>query len=318
MARARNIKPSFYKNEFLAECEPMARLLFIGLWTLADRDGRLENRPMRIKAELFPYENCDMVSLLKQLADKGFVRAYEAGDKRVLEIPKFREHQRCHPEERSEGFLPPPNGGKPESPALEPGNPTTEPGSFPAFPGNVVAQAESAVFPEENAKPGSPTMEPGRPTMEPGSFPANCAFFPLPSSLFPFPSTGSAPSKTAPRPGSEPPHSIRWSVERGWEGITDADRAEWATAYPAADLAVEIAKATQWLKANPKKAKKSNWRAWLTTVWLNRCQDKGGTHREPGRRPDERGPPQAFSGDVAARFEATRKKLDQQLKGAST
>jgi hypothetical protein len=54
MARTRSIKPSFFKNEFLAECEPMARLLFIGLWTLADSQGRMEFRPMRIRAELFP------------------------------------------------------------------------------------------------------------------------------------------------------------------------------------------------------------------------------------------------------------------------
>lgn len=288
MARARSIKPSFYKNEHLAECEPMARLLFIGLWTLADRDGRLENRPMRIKAELFPYENCDMASLLKQLADKGFVRAYEAGDKRVLEIPKFREHQRCHPEERSEGFLPPPNGEKPGSPAREPGNPTTEPGSFPAFPGDVAAPDESAVFPGENAKPGSPTMEPGSPTTEPGSFPAICASFLLPSSSFPLPFSSCAPSSPAPRAGSEPADSVRWSASAGWEGISDSDLAEWAAAYPAADIPVELARATQWLKANPKKAKKSNWRKWLTTSWLNNCQDRGGTHREAAKRPDDR------------------------------
>ena len=107
MARTRSIKPSFFKNEFLAECEPMARLLFVGLWTLANRDGRLELRPMRIKAELFPYENCDIMGLLKQLADRGFVRAYESGDVRVLEITKFGEHQRCHPDERAEGLPPP-------------------------------------------------------------------------------------------------------------------------------------------------------------------------------------------------------------------
>jgi hypothetical protein len=288
MARARSIKPSFYKNEHLAECEPMARLLFIGLWTLADRDGRLENRPMRIKAELFPYENCDMASLLKQLADKGFVRAYEAGDKRVLEIPKFREHQRCHPEERSEGFPAPPNGEKPGSPAREPGNPTTEPGNFPAFPGEVVAQVENAVFPEENQKPGNPTMEPGSPSMEPGSFPSKCASFLLPSSSFPLPSSSCAPSSPAPRAGSEPTHAVRWSASAGWEGITDSDLAEWAAAYPAADIPVELARATLWLKANPKKAKKSNWRKWLTTSWLNSCQDRGGTHRERGVKPDGR------------------------------
>ena len=255
MARTRSIKPSFFKNEYLAECEPMARLLFIGLWTLADSQGRMEFRPLRIKAELFPYENCDILGLLKQLADKGFVRAYESGDVRVLEIPTFGDHQRCHPDERDEG-LPPPD-----------------------------ELAETIVFPERNAKPGNPTLEPGNP-------PASCAFNPSTSN----PSTSNpldAPS-TPKRRCSKPADPLRWSAESGWEGITDADRAEWSQAYPAADLPVELAKATQWLKANPKKARKSNWRRWLTTVWLSKCQDRGGTHREPGRRPDDKPPPKVW------------------------
>ena len=54
--RARNIKPGFFKNDTLAELEFAARLLFIGLWGLADRAGRLEDRPKKIKAEVFPYD----------------------------------------------------------------------------------------------------------------------------------------------------------------------------------------------------------------------------------------------------------------------
>ncbi len=253
MARTRSIKPSFFKNEYLAECEPMARLLFVGLWTLADSQGRMEFRPLRIKAELFPYDNCDILGLLKQLADRGFVRAYESGDVKVLEIPTFGEHQRCHPDERDEG-LPPPD-----------------------------ESAETIVFPGQNAKPGNPTLEPGNP-------PASCAFNPL----ILLPSSSAAPSTPQRRRCSKPADPLRWSAESGWEGITDADRAEWSQAYPAADLPVELAKATQWLKANPKKARKSNWRRWLTTVWLSKCQDKGGTHREPGRRPDDKPPPKVW------------------------
>ena len=256
MARTRSIKPSFFKNEYLAECEPMARLLFVGLWTLADSQGRMEFRPLRIKAELFPYDNCDILGLLKQLADRGFVRAYESGDVKVLEIPTFGEHQRCHPDERDEGFPP------------------------------ADESAETIVFPERNAKPGNTALEPGNP-------PASCAFNPL----ILLPSTSSpldAPSTPQRRRCSKPADPLRWSAESGWEGITDADRAEWSQAYPAADLPVELAKANQWLKANPKKARKSNWRRWLTTVWLSKCQDKGGTHREPGRRPDDKPPPKVW------------------------
>ena len=54
MARARNIKPGLFSNEVIAELPAFDRLLFIGLWCLADREGRLEDRPKRIKMELFP------------------------------------------------------------------------------------------------------------------------------------------------------------------------------------------------------------------------------------------------------------------------
>ncbi len=38
------IKPGFFANDDLAECEPLARLLFIGLWTIADSRGVLEHK----------------------------------------------------------------------------------------------------------------------------------------------------------------------------------------------------------------------------------------------------------------------------------
>jgi hypothetical protein len=86
---------------------------------------------------------------------------------------------------------------------------------------------------------------------------------------------------------------ISWDASAGWQGITDEDRAEWATAYPGASLETELAKATAWLKANSAKAGKRNWRLFVVR-WLARCQDRGGTNREPGRRPDEKPPPQVW------------------------
>ena len=79
---------------------------------------------------------------------------------------------------------------------------------------------------------------------------------------------------------------VSWTSADGWQGITDADRQEWATAFPGAVLAQELAKAAAWLKANPKRAGRRNWRRFLVG-WLQRCQDKGGTNREPGRRPED-------------------------------
>jgi hypothetical protein len=101
MARARNIKPSFFKNELLGEAEPLLGLLFISLWTLADKAGRLEDRPLRIKAETFPYrENIDINSYLTQLLSLGFIERYEANGIKVIEIVNFTKHQTPHSTEK--------------------------------------------------------------------------------------------------------------------------------------------------------------------------------------------------------------------------
>ena len=104
MPRARNIKPGFFANEDLAEIDPIGRLLFIGLWTLADRDGRLEDRPKRIKGELFPYDNCDINALLDDLQKYGFILRYEVEGGKYIQIVNFSKHQNPHPKEPSKDF----------------------------------------------------------------------------------------------------------------------------------------------------------------------------------------------------------------------
>lgn len=107
MARARNIKPGFFKNEELAECSVWARLLFAGLWTLADRDGRLEDRPKRIKGELFAFDSIEVAPLLDELATHGFIYRYQCAGTAVLQILKFKKHQNPHHREPGSAFASP-------------------------------------------------------------------------------------------------------------------------------------------------------------------------------------------------------------------
>lgn len=97
--RARNIKPGFFKNEDLAEIDPMGRLLFIGLWMMADREGRLEDRPRRIKMEVFPGNNCDVDALLDDLQGRGFIIRYEVDGDKFIQVCNFSKHQHPHVKE---------------------------------------------------------------------------------------------------------------------------------------------------------------------------------------------------------------------------
>lgn len=107
MARARNIKPGFFTNDLLAELSPLCRLLFIGLWTLADREGRLEDRPKRIKAELLPYDDCNADLMLSELDKAGFVLRYDVDGSRYIQIVNFEKHQNPHVKEQ-ESTIPAP------------------------------------------------------------------------------------------------------------------------------------------------------------------------------------------------------------------
>jgi len=99
MARSRNIKPGLYQNEELACCSFAARYLFPGLWMLADREGRLEDRPMRIKGQLLPYDalSVDAVeSLLNELDEHGLILRYEKSEKQYIQVVNFQKHQTPH------------------------------------------------------------------------------------------------------------------------------------------------------------------------------------------------------------------------------
>ena len=107
MARSRNIKPGFFSNDLLAEIDPLGRLLFAGLWTLADREGRLECRVKRIKAAVLPYDDADVDVLLADLQQRGFVVRYEVGENEFIQVLNFTKHQTPHHKEPASTILAP-------------------------------------------------------------------------------------------------------------------------------------------------------------------------------------------------------------------
>lgn len=156
--RIRTIKPGFWLHEGLAALSPMHRLLFIGLWQLADKEGRMACRPGRIRAALFPYDKAiDLEELIRDLEDAGLVQLYadpEDLEDSLLAIPGFGEHQRPHPKEPKSSLPPPPSREK-KRPAVK---------RFSTIPSSPVGREgkgrEGDLGSLENRPPAGPPLPP--------------------------------------------------------------------------------------------------------------------------------------------------------------
>lgn len=95
--RIRSIKPELFKDQKLQRRTRDERLLFIGLFSHADDDGRIEGDVALIRSVVFP---CDDLSLakvdkwLQNLADQGFIRRYTVAGQPFIDLPKWSSHQR--------------------------------------------------------------------------------------------------------------------------------------------------------------------------------------------------------------------------------
>lgn len=91
--RNRILKEGFFRNFDLACLPPLARILFQGLWCMADKEGRLVDQPPRIKADILPYDDCDVAPFLDSLHTLGFITRYEVSGRRYIQVVNFTKHQ---------------------------------------------------------------------------------------------------------------------------------------------------------------------------------------------------------------------------------
>jgi hypothetical protein len=100
MARIRTIKPEFFTSESIVSLEPLARLLFIGLWCEADREGRLAWKLNNLKMRYLPVDDADINRLADSLLDSGLIIIYSVDDKEYCQVVGFSEHQVINNRER--------------------------------------------------------------------------------------------------------------------------------------------------------------------------------------------------------------------------
>ncbi len=265
MARSRNIKPGFYKNEDLAECSLWTRLMFPGLWMLADREGRLEDRPKRIKGELFPYDNMDIEQCLQELEHWGFIERYVADGKKVIVILNFLEHQTPHGKEQ-DSDLPDKDGFYTSHERGKNGLCT---GKIRLFKkGETVAQDKNGA---------STVQESDKNALIPDSLNL------IPESNSP--TENSCPELPLKTDKDDSPiiFNLPLNQKHTYHAITQHDIDYYTELYPAVDVSQEIRKMIGWLDSNQKRRKtKTGVKAFITN-WLAKEQDRNkvnGKHYE--------------------------------------
>ncbi len=106
MPRRRMVDPEIWRNEKIGSLPDAGRLLFIGIFSQADDDGRLKASPRYLMATIFPYDKDktaeDVKHLRDQCAELGLIRLYTNNKEEYLDIPGWHEHQQI----RKDRYIP--------------------------------------------------------------------------------------------------------------------------------------------------------------------------------------------------------------------
>lgn len=104
------IDPSFWTDEKLGTLSPYVRLLFMGLISQADDDGRLNGHPALIRSLIFPYDMDitvnDVEEWLASLHERNVILRYEVDHQKYIAVINFSKHQTINKKQDSK--LPPP------------------------------------------------------------------------------------------------------------------------------------------------------------------------------------------------------------------
>jgi len=107
--RSRIIRPEFWSDEKLGSLSFMERLLYIGMWNVADDEGLLRASPLYLRSVIFAYDEIKATLIdeaLKKLKDLGFIYVYIHEKQSYAWIIKFRVHQKIDRPQKSNNPAP--------------------------------------------------------------------------------------------------------------------------------------------------------------------------------------------------------------------
>lgn len=109
--RIRTIKPEIWQDERVGKLTRDARLLFVGLITMADDQGRLRELPAAIRGHVFPYDcvgDSKISRWVQEISAAGLVVRYEVSGANYVAFRRWSKHQKV--DRARDSSLPPPPG----------------------------------------------------------------------------------------------------------------------------------------------------------------------------------------------------------------
>lgn len=104
------IYAKIWTSEQFGKISDKAKLLYIGMITLADDDGRLRGNPLYLRSQIFTYNDMPLDEV-KQLRDEivstGLINVYTVDNFEYIEHPKWEEYQTIRKDLYSPSSLPP-------------------------------------------------------------------------------------------------------------------------------------------------------------------------------------------------------------------
>lgn len=98
MARKRMIDPSIWINEGFGTLSTLGKLVFIGLFSIADDEGKGKANPAYIKAVLFPYNDdlriADIEKTLSEISSKMSVIFYSCDENKYYTLTSWNTFQK--------------------------------------------------------------------------------------------------------------------------------------------------------------------------------------------------------------------------------
>lgn len=96
MAKGRIISTGIWSDDFFSSLDPLQMIVWIGIITLADDQGRLTDNVKLIDAQIFQRFETDrpqIDSALAKFADTGRIIRYQVGDQKLIQIVNWWDHQ---------------------------------------------------------------------------------------------------------------------------------------------------------------------------------------------------------------------------------